>query len=580
MTAGEPTEEPPAEPPPQPDVRLVAFYLPQYHPIPENDAAWGKGFTEWTNVARAKPLFPGHHQPHLPAELGFYDLRLPEVMEQQAAIAREHGIHAFCHYFYWFDGRRLLERPLEAMLASGRPDMPFCLCWANESWTRRWDGAESEVIVEQSYTPGCFDRLVVDLLPYLEDRRYLRVDDRPLLLIYRPGSIPGIADALAAMRRMASDHGIDLSIAAVLGFGYTDAPRDGFDFAVEFPPLTLTAADITASVPWTEPFQGGAYDYEALLTLHLCQPEPPFPTFRTAMVGFDNTARRGADASIFLGATPERFESWLAALVARARLTERPNRRLVFINAWNEWGEGNHLEPDQKFGRNWLRACARAVGGPGMEGGSGVGRMPLERAREAMQELERRIDGEDGLLRHAVEIMQALDEHLRAAEAATGYLGRYHADWLRHVGGLDPRRPVPASELGQPARLRRGSVHGHIEYPIATTMPHRIGDPLIVRGWIVDDDPHPDGPPRCLVALVPTRTSEEEPLLVIADHGMQRRDVGEALFGSSTQPAERSGFAVRVDVIDLAPGAYQVRVGLATADGTAYLAQTIQCELA
>lgn len=571
----------PAEPADDADdeVRLVAFYLPQYHPIPENDAAWGKGFTEWTNVTRAKPMYPGHHQPHLPAELGFYDLRVPEVMEQQAALAREHGIHAFCHYFYWFDGRRLLEAPLEAMLQSGRPDMPFCLCWANESWTRTWDGAEKEIIVQQSYSPDGFERLVLDLLPYLQDPRYLRVGDRPLLLIYRPGQFADRPAALATMRRTAARHGIDLCLAACLGFGYTEAAADGFDLAVEFPPLTVAIPEITPQIPWSEPFKGRAYDYDVLVTRHLCLPEPPFPTIRTAMVNFDNTARRGADASVMHGATPELFESWLAALVARSRRIDPPDRRLVFVNAWNEWGEGNHLEPDQKYGRQWLRACARALGRAGTAGGPLGGGMTLDRAREQMERLAERADRAGGVLRHAVEIMRALDDHLRAAEAATGYLGRFHADWLRHVGGLDPRRPVPASEFGQPARLRRGIVRGHIEYPVATALPHRRSDPLIVRGWIADEEPHPDGPPRCLVVLAPAGESRIEPLIAVADHGMERRDVGEALFGPSEATAARSGFAVRIDLGEVPAGSYLLRVGLANPSGTAYLPQTIQLDL-
>ena len=205
--------------------------------------------------------------------------------------------------------------------------------------------------------------------------------------------------------------------------------------------------------------------------------------------------------------------------------------------------------------------------------------MTLERAREQMSRLAERADRSGGVLRHAVEIMRALDEHLRAAEAATGYLGRFHADWLRHVGGLDPRRPVPAGVLGQSARLRRGIVRGHIEYPIATAMPHRTCDPLVVRGWITDEEPHPDGPPRCLVVLVPTDADRGEVLHAVADHGLERRDVGEALFGSQAERAERSGFAIRLDLAEVAPGSYQLRVGLANPAGTAYLPQSIQLEI-
>lgn len=283
---------PEAEEEPLPEVRLMAFYLPQYHPIPENDAAWGKGFTEWTNVTRAQPLFEGHEQPQLPTETGFYDLRLPEVMEQQAALAREHGIHGFCHYFYWFDGRRLLEKPLEAMLRSGRPDMPFCLCWANESWTRRWDGADKEIIVQQTYPPDCFARLATDLLPYLKDPRYLRVDGRPLVIIYRAGQIRDCRSALAEMRRVAAAEGIELCLAACLAFDYHRPAEDGFDLTLEFPPLSIPPVDITDEIRWTAPFHGRAYDYERLVEQHLVRTDYPFPTIRSAMVSWDNTPAR------------------------------------------------------------------------------------------------------------------------------------------------------------------------------------------------------------------------------------------------------------------------------------------------
>uniref|UniRef100_UPI0035AE7A80 glycosyltransferase WbsX family protein n=1 Tax=Stella sp. TaxID=2912054 RepID=UPI0035AE7A80 len=512
---------------------------------------------------------------------GFYDLRLPEVMEQQATLAQAHGIHAFCHYYYWFDGRRLLETPLAAMLGSGRPDMPFCLCWANESWTRAWDGAETDVIVPQSYSPGCFERLVADLLPYLRDPRYLRIDGRPLLVLYRPGQFPDRPAAVAEMRRAAARHGIDLCLAACLAFGYADAALDGFDLAIEFPPLTLPSADIAAGVAWTEPFRGHAYDYDALVTQHLLQPEPSFPTVRTAMVGFDNTARRGADAHLFLGATPELFETWLSALVARSRRVDPAGRRLVFVNAWNEWGEGNHLEPDQRFGRRWLQACARATARSGAAGGPPGGGMTVERARAEMERLAAEAGRDGGPLQRAVAVLRAFDERLRAAEAATDYLGRYHADWLRHVGGLDPRRPVPASEIGPPARLRHGRLRGHVEHPTATATAQRRSEPLVVRGWIVDADPHPDGPPRCLVALVPAAPeATTEPLFAVADHGLERRDVGEALAAPVDDRAGRSGFAIRLDLSAVAPGSYFLRVGLGTLDGTAYLPQAIRIEIA
>ena len=217
------------ERPQESDVKLIAFYLPQFHPIPENDAAWGRGFTEWTNVTKSTPLFAGHYQPHLPGEFGFYDLRVPEVLCQQADLAKAYGIHGFCFYYYWFDGRRLLERPLETMLATGQPDMPFCVCWANENWSRRWDGSDEEIIVAQTFSEEMRSKIVEDLIPYFMDRRYIRVGGRPLFLVYRPGVVPDLRETIEVWRTTARGHGLELHISACLTFGFSDPCSFGFE---------------------------------------------------------------------------------------------------------------------------------------------------------------------------------------------------------------------------------------------------------------------------------------------------------------------------------------------------------------
>ena len=196
-------------------VRLIAFYLPQYHPIPENDSWWGKGFTEWSNVAKASPLFEGHYQPHLPADLGFYDLRVPEIREQQAGLAKEYGIHGFCYYYYWFDGKRLLERPLNDVLRLGRPDFPFCVCWANEPWTRNWDGKHAEVLMPQTQSSDTDERFIMELLPALRDDRYIRINGRALLLVYRTELLPDARSTALVWREIASRHGIELYLCRV-----------------------------------------------------------------------------------------------------------------------------------------------------------------------------------------------------------------------------------------------------------------------------------------------------------------------------------------------------------------------------
>ena len=344
-------------------VKLIAFYLPQYHPIPENDHAWGKGFTEWTNVTRARPLFDGHYQPHLPADLGFYDLRVPETREEQARLARSYGIHGFCYYYYWFDRRRLLDRPLDEVVHTGRPVFPFCICWANEPWSRRWDGSESDLIVEQNYDPGFADRFIEDVIPILRDPRYIRVDGRPLLIVYRLDHLPDPAGAATIWREACRREGVgEICLAAMGTFGTTDPRPFGFDVAIEFPPHNLTNVP-TIDKTLTglgEAFTGRIHDYPASAEAELRR-RPTYPQFRGLMVSWDNTARRGERAMLFHNATPAAYQHWLEGLLNRARQDSAPHAPFIFINAWNEWAEGTHLEPDQRYGHQYLEATGSAL---------------------------------------------------------------------------------------------------------------------------------------------------------------------------------------------------------------------------
>jgi len=356
------------------DPRLIAFYLPQYHPIPENDRWWGAGFTDWTNVRRVAPRFRGHAQPHVPGELGAYDLRSPQVREAQAALARAHGLAGFCYYHYWFGGRRLLEAPFDAVLASGRPDFPFCLCWANEPWTRRWDGGSAEVLVAQPYDDEDDRRHIAALLPALRDPRYVRVRGRPLLLVYRASALPDARRTAATWRAAARAGGVgDLFLCNVESFPSEHglAPRIEFDAGVEFAPdwgclgraarrgaawralrrLGLSSAAFAADV---------VGDYDALAAAMLRKPAAPYPRFPCVMPSWDNAARRATGAVIFRGATPARYERWLEATLRRARATAG-GEAIVFVNAWNEWAEGCHLEPCARFGRGFLEATRRAL---------------------------------------------------------------------------------------------------------------------------------------------------------------------------------------------------------------------------
>jgi tetratricopeptide (TPR) repeat protein len=343
-------------------VRVIAFYLPQYHRIPENDAWWGEGFTEWTNVRRARARFAGHDQPHVPGELGYYDLTDAAVREAQAALAREHGVDAFCYYHYWFGGRRLLEAPLDAVLGSGRPDFPFCLCWANESWTRRWDGREQDVLMAQRYAPGDARSLIEQLLPVFADRRHLRVNDRPLFLVYKPADMPDPAGSVAVWREVCRRAGLgDPYLAAVQRNALDDPTRLGFDAAVEFPPIGHAAESAGGRLREVEPgFRGAVYGYANMAADYLMRPRPAFRSFRGVTPSWDNTARRPDDGMVLAGSTPALFGAWSTHALAQTRLRHRGDERLLFVNAWNEWAEGNHLEPDQRHGRGFLEALRKA----------------------------------------------------------------------------------------------------------------------------------------------------------------------------------------------------------------------------
>lgn len=343
-------------------VRLIAFYLPQFHPIPENDEWWGAGFTEWHHVFRAQPYFPGHYQPRAPGELGAYDLRDPAAREVQARLAQEYGLHGFCYYYYWFAGRRLLERPLNEVFQSGSPDFPFCICWANESWSRRWDGSEHEVLVQQVHDERSDEAFIRDVIPLFKDPRYLRVNGAPLLLVYRLSLLPDPAATAAAWRHICAEQGIPkIHLSMVESFSLQFSPCYGFDSAVQFPPHQTSALGRNAEIAELDPgFTGAVYDMSDVVLDQLAQDFPPYKRFPGVMPAWDNTPRKKLAGNVFNNATPELYEAWLGHAMRSARSQLPTGERLVFINAWNEWGEGAYLEPDQRNGRAFLEATSRA----------------------------------------------------------------------------------------------------------------------------------------------------------------------------------------------------------------------------
>lgn len=362
------------------EIRPIAIYLPQYHPIEENDLWWGKGFTEWNNVVTAKPRFKGHYQPHLPADLGFYDLRVPEIREEQAKLARQYGIYGFCYYHYWFSGKRLLERPINEILESGTPDFPFCFCWANENWTRTWDGNTKDILISQNYSNQDDVAHANFLCKYFKDKRYITVNGKPLFVIYKPDLFPNIRETIDTFRRVAASHGLELYICRferVLGWQGEGFNEFGFDAAIEFQPLSFSLRKYIDTVMCPTIFDriinksrkiisrilgvqirkpDRIIDYRDFVDFDLQQPTPLYKCFPGVSPMWDNSSRRvNVNATIFKNSTPEDFSYWYHNKIQNFQPYSK-EENFIFINAWNEWAEGNHLEPCKKWGHQYLEA--------------------------------------------------------------------------------------------------------------------------------------------------------------------------------------------------------------------------------
>jgi lipopolysaccharide biosynthesis protein len=350
-----------------PRARVVPFYLPQFHPIAENDRWWGTGFTEWTNVAAARPVYDGHHQPRIPRDLGFYDLRLDSVRRQQVDLAQAHGIAGFMYYYYWFAGKRLLQAPIEAMAVSDL-DFPFCIMWANENWTRRWDGRENDILIGQNYAQVPAEDFIDDVMEFLLDPRYLRIDGNPVLSVYRPGQMHDFPHVVEVWRERALARGLKLHLVGVDVATEFDALKgsvaeSGLDGLMGFPPHNHLWSWLPHEGLGIDPrFDGNLLSYAHLVRAaeKKLLDGVDRGSFPGVMVTFDNTARRQWASDLWFGSNPYTFRRWLRTAVTA--VAARPaQERVVFVNAWNEWAEGAVLEPSDRFGSTYLLAVRDVV---------------------------------------------------------------------------------------------------------------------------------------------------------------------------------------------------------------------------
>jgi lipopolysaccharide biosynthesis protein len=350
--------------------RIIAIHLPQFYPFPENDEWWGKGFTEWRNVTKCKPRFKGHYQPHLPADLGFYDLRLKECRLEQQRLAKAYGVDGFCYYHYWFNGHLLMEKPVEAHLADEEEDFPFMLCWANENWHRNWAGNYNATLIEQHYSEEDDIAHFKYLLPFFKDPRYIRINGKPVFALYRIDIIPDVTKMCETFQKCARKEGFELYICKVQHLNKCGLPK-GLEASIDFPPFNMSKKMNSWRTHPLESFSrrilkktvgNSIYSYskyveDKIVTGFFTE----YKQFPTIMPSWDNACRRvGQPFTMFKGSTPELFGLWAEDVLSKFQPFSK-DENLVFVNAWNEWAEGNHLEPDLKWGLGYLEALKRAV---------------------------------------------------------------------------------------------------------------------------------------------------------------------------------------------------------------------------
>lgn len=343
------------------DIKSIAFYLPQFHTFKENDEWWGKGFTEWTNTKKSSPKYPTHYQPREPHDdIGYYDLKDVDVLKKQTELAKQHGLYGFCFYYYWFSGKRLMEKPVDMLLEHKEIDFPFCLCWANENWTRTWDGLDKEVLIAQKYAKDDPKKFIKDIKKYMEDKRYIRIDDKPVLLVYNPSQIPNIENVIDEWRKEAKLQGIGEIYIITRHLIPNDIEVNNSDANYDFPPLqkgfpscTLTGID-----------NAFIFNYSAMVSEminYYRNHKSLKPFYYTSTMGWDNSARRKDGYTVFHNYSLENFYNWNREIIRQTRRQNNSENRIMFINAWNEWCEGTYLDPDKKYGYANINTLSKSI---------------------------------------------------------------------------------------------------------------------------------------------------------------------------------------------------------------------------
>ncbi len=547
------------------DVRLIAFYLPQFHPVPENDRWWGPGFTDWQNVVRGTPLFEGHYQPHLPGALGFYDLRIDDVRRKQVELARSHGIHGFCYYYYWFNGRRILEHPLDRYVADRTIDFPFCICWANENWSRRWDGGNQEVLLVQEHDTASDMKFIRDVIPLFKDPRYIRVNGLPLLVLYRADLLKVPAATAAGWREECEKAGLPgLHLCAAQTFNIGDPRPYGFDSACEFPPHGHAVGHITRELPGLpSDFGGWVCDYELVARHSLTAPVPDYPLYRGIFPSWDNTARKRRQALIFHNSDPARFEYWLRGLVSYTRQNLIGDQRIIFVNAWNEWAEGAHLEPDLKNGSAYLEATRRALSG----------QTDPQQLFSLLSEDIRRVGNPD--------LRERIEGYAREMHAQLQHLGRTVDYFTQERQMVERLRQEREATVFYPRTLDElfgsdcgGDIEGWFERingrAMRTDAVVDIKTTVHLEGWILSPGVIPDAETTArFILLKDTKTDEVYAAQV--HQFWPRQDVVTARHNLESAYTAHCGFGSLFSLSNMPPGSYQIGCGVKNNAKAAYM---------